>query len=149
MPYGITECYLPPGRGDIPAHTPTEASTQLSDQQFLCNSCTPSIQRDATKQFCLVGSWAVWTERNTGVELIIVTEACSESGLKVTRRSAESDSLTSLLTFWPLQRGQLRAGHQSIERERRGLWKFSPLLAGKSCPCVPWVIVDFGATYIA
>jgi len=22
VPYGITECYLPPGRGDIPAFTP-------------------------------------------------------------------------------------------------------------------------------
>jgi len=22
MPYGITQCYLPPGRGDIPAFTP-------------------------------------------------------------------------------------------------------------------------------
>ena len=24
MPYGITQCYLPPGRGDIPAPTPAE-----------------------------------------------------------------------------------------------------------------------------
>ena len=23
VPYGITQCYLPPGRGDIPAFTPT------------------------------------------------------------------------------------------------------------------------------
>jgi len=22
VPYGITQCYLPPGRGDIPAFTP-------------------------------------------------------------------------------------------------------------------------------
>ena len=29
--YGITQCYLPPGRGDIPALTPAEAGTQLSD----------------------------------------------------------------------------------------------------------------------
>ena len=31
MPHGITQCYLPPGRGDIPALTPAEASTRLSD----------------------------------------------------------------------------------------------------------------------
>ena len=31
MPHGITQCYLPPGRGDIPSLTPTEAGTRLSD----------------------------------------------------------------------------------------------------------------------
>jgi len=31
MPYGITQCYLLPGRGDIPAFTPAEAGTQFSD----------------------------------------------------------------------------------------------------------------------
>ena len=31
VPYGITQYYLPPGRGDIPAFTPAEAGTRLSD----------------------------------------------------------------------------------------------------------------------
>jgi len=31
MPHGITQCYLPPGRGDIPALTPSEVGTRLSD----------------------------------------------------------------------------------------------------------------------
>jgi len=31
MPYRITQCYLPPGRGDIPAFTRAEAGTRLSD----------------------------------------------------------------------------------------------------------------------
>ena len=31
MPYWITQCYLPPGRGDIPALTLAEAGTRLSD----------------------------------------------------------------------------------------------------------------------
>jgi len=31
MPYRITQCYLPPDRGDIPAFTPAEAGTRLSD----------------------------------------------------------------------------------------------------------------------
>ena len=31
MPYRIAQCYLPPVTGDIPAFTPAEACTQLSD----------------------------------------------------------------------------------------------------------------------
>jgi len=31
MPHGITQRYLPPGRGDIPALTPEENGTRLSD----------------------------------------------------------------------------------------------------------------------
>jgi len=31
VPYGITQCYLPPSRGDIPAFTPVEAGTRFSD----------------------------------------------------------------------------------------------------------------------
>jgi len=31
MPHGITKCYLPSGRGDVPALTPAEAGTRLSD----------------------------------------------------------------------------------------------------------------------
>ena len=35
MPYGITQCYLPPDRGDIPAFTPAEAGTRLSDPGWM------------------------------------------------------------------------------------------------------------------
>jgi len=31
MPYGITQCYLPPGRGDSPAFTPAEAGIRSND----------------------------------------------------------------------------------------------------------------------
>jgi len=31
MPYGITQCYLPPGSIDFPASTPAEAGTRFSD----------------------------------------------------------------------------------------------------------------------
>ena len=31
IPYGITQCYLPTGRGDFPAFTPVEAGTRFSD----------------------------------------------------------------------------------------------------------------------
>jgi len=33
MPHGITQCYLPSGRGDIPAVTAAEAGTRLSDPE--------------------------------------------------------------------------------------------------------------------
>ena len=29
MPYGITQCYRPPDRGDLPAFTPAEAGTRF------------------------------------------------------------------------------------------------------------------------
>ena len=35
MPYGITQCYLPPGRGDFPAFTLAEAGTRFSDPKGL------------------------------------------------------------------------------------------------------------------
>jgi len=31
MPYGITQCYVPPGSGDFPAFITAEAGTQFSD----------------------------------------------------------------------------------------------------------------------
>ena len=38
MPHGITQCYLPPGRGDIPALTSAEAGTRLSDpEERICS----------------------------------------------------------------------------------------------------------------
>jgi len=35
VPYGITQCYLPLGRGDIPAFTPAEAGTRFSDPGWM------------------------------------------------------------------------------------------------------------------
>ena len=31
VPYGTTQCYMPPGRGDIPTFTLAEAGTRFSD----------------------------------------------------------------------------------------------------------------------
>jgi len=33
LPYGITQCYLPPDRGDFSAFTPAEADTRFSDPE--------------------------------------------------------------------------------------------------------------------
>ena len=49
MPYGITQCYLPPGRGDIPAFTPAEAGTRFSDPGWM--------QRWVNLVGCYTPSW--------------------------------------------------------------------------------------------
>ena len=41
MPYGITQCYLPPGRGDIPAFTLAEAGTRFSDPRGMQGRVDP------------------------------------------------------------------------------------------------------------
>ena len=46
MPHGITQCYLPPGRGDIPALDPTEAGTRLSDPEG-CKAEYPVLWQNA------------------------------------------------------------------------------------------------------
>jgi len=33
IPYGITQCYLPPGTDDFPAFTPAEAGTRFGDPE--------------------------------------------------------------------------------------------------------------------
>ena len=37
MPYEITQCYLPPGRGDFPAFTPAEAGTRFGTECRMSN----------------------------------------------------------------------------------------------------------------
>jgi len=45
MPRGITQCYLPPGRGDIPALTAAEAGTRLSDPGGMQGSRRKEVDR--------------------------------------------------------------------------------------------------------
>ena len=35
MPYGITQCYLPLDRGDIPTVIPAEVGTRFSDPEWI------------------------------------------------------------------------------------------------------------------
>ena len=49
MPHGITQCYLPPGRGDIPAFNPAEAGTRLSDP----GGCKAEL----TQLACCIPGW--------------------------------------------------------------------------------------------
>ena len=45
MPYGITQCYLPPGRCDIPSLTRAEAGTRLSDPGGMLGVSRPSLNQ--------------------------------------------------------------------------------------------------------
>ena len=49
-----SQCYLPPGRGDIPALTPAEAGTQLSDPR--------GMQGWVDLCACVLCVWAVWSD---------------------------------------------------------------------------------------
>ena len=42
VPYGITQCYLPPGRVDIPVFIPAEAGTQFNDPRIDAKLIWPS-----------------------------------------------------------------------------------------------------------
>jgi len=64
MPYGITQCYLPPDRGEIPVVTPAEAGTRFSlGRHFIsvCNqpprSTQPSTLRGTVKWVPAKGRW--------------------------------------------------------------------------------------------
>jgi len=53
MPYGITQCYLPLGRGDIPAFTSAEAGTRFRRDARLSLPRTKKVPVLAVKQMFL------------------------------------------------------------------------------------------------
>jgi len=59
MPYRITQCYLPPGRGDIPALTPAEAGTRFSDPE--------GMQVTGGPDDCVTPLTTVHVERSLGL----------------------------------------------------------------------------------
>jgi len=69
MPHVITQCYLPPGRGDTPVLTPAEAGTLLP-YRGRGGTVTKRAERvseilsEAVKQ--AVGSVIEWSERRAG-----------------------------------------------------------------------------------
>ena len=69
MPHGITQCYLPPGRGDIPALTPAEAGTGMRRRVCVtvgCPSVRPSVSlsHQSTAAAAACGGFAA--ERRAG-----------------------------------------------------------------------------------
>ena len=71
MLHGITQCYLPPGRGDIPALTPAEAGTRLSDpggMQGWVDLSTPAIRES--------GLMLLWRSLHAGRRLATASVPC-------------------------------------------------------------------------
>jgi len=71
MPHGITQCYLPPDTDDIPALTPSEAGTRLSDPE--------GCKAELTQLACYTPTWytrnkvtSLWRYTNMFIVTIIV-----------------------------------------------------------------------------
>ena len=66
MPYGITRCYLPPGRTDIPAVTPAEAGTRFSD----AGDTEPNVAGGRPGTSLLLGVTRWETVKGLGLEFL-------------------------------------------------------------------------------
>ena len=55
MPHGITQCYLPPGRGDIPALDPAEAGTRLSNPGGMQDASNVKLSTTTTTEIVVGG----------------------------------------------------------------------------------------------
>jgi len=54
MPHGITQCYLPPGRGDIPAVSPADGHLTIptvAELPALCEIFLPTASLQKLPQF--------------------------------------------------------------------------------------------------
>ena len=60
MPYGITQCYLPPSRGDIPAFTPAKAGTRFSDPEGMQGWVDPGGWLEMVYPLNGHPSWTNW-----------------------------------------------------------------------------------------
>jgi len=69
MPHGITQYYLPPGRGDIPAFTPAEASTRLSDPGGMQGWVDLECVTNVCMYVCWIQLWALqkWLNKSVTV----------------------------------------------------------------------------------
>ena len=65
MPYRVTQCYPPPDRGDIPALTPAEAGTRLSDPGGM-QGWDDLVQLDVRGRYLAVNVWR-WQSGNVAV----------------------------------------------------------------------------------
>jgi len=71
VPYGITQCYLPPGRGDIPAFTPAEAGTRFSDPRGMqgCSGIEGSMYKVMKSSVCTGCSDSVISTGRSSVDI--------------------------------------------------------------------------------
>ena len=85
MPYGITQYYLPPGRGDISAVTPAEAGTRLSDPEGMQGWVLYNLIDTVVQQMTRFNWYSASLGRSASAELLVVCE------LVVTNMAAETD----------------------------------------------------------
>jgi len=109
MPHGITQCYLPPGRADIPALTPAEAGTRFSDPGGMKASELELVEwRPSAAGKVTAGTESRWPGalvRSNHYEL----EACDKD--MISRRYANlcSFSLTTKLLYAVVQTRKLES----------------------------------------
>jgi len=68
MPHGITQCYLPPDRGDIPALTPAEAGTLDSATP---EGCKAELTYNDVVAGCVIGSERAGVLGGCGVRCVV------------------------------------------------------------------------------
>ena len=107
MPYGITQCYLPPGRGDIPAFTPAEAGTRFSDPKGMQGWVDMSgynesdnkwpVTQQCAEQYCYKRTKSIKSSKNTHA---LSTQALSHGHPQSTSlRHMQNKSLLTLSDY--------------------------------------------------
>jgi len=94
MPHGITQCYLPPGRGDIPTLTPAKAGTRLSnpacsavqrrqspERPILCKIFSLIYSRIQHKTVCVNYKYSSVTRNHILCALVYVRDGSRENKL--------------------------------------------------------------------
>jgi len=93
MQHGITQCYLPPGRSDIPAFTPAEAGTRFNNpggMQGRSGVATLRTANSATPEGCK--AVAVWQP----YELLYTCYLLTYSLFRVQAQSSEGERAFSV-----------------------------------------------------
>ena len=106
IPHGITQCCLPPGRADIPALTPAEAGTRLSDP----------------------GGMQGWVD--------LVLRCCTSVVQNHRQVGRSSPALVAVEEQRPRCTDQRLLGHLPLHRERQGSATGSRITESISCPCL-------------
>jgi len=116
VPHGITQCYLPPGRGDIPALTPAEAGTRLATPE----GCKAELK---TEMGGSVADWlACWTQAQKA-RVQIAAATLSGNSLRQTVHThcasvhQAAKLVAALLRVWATFTFLYRDGHGSFSSQ--------------------------------
>ena len=135
MPHGITQCYLPPGRGDIPALIAAEAGTQLSDPEGMQGWVDLDARLSRWRENDACWKWLSDHGHNRGRNLefsITVTETKQfwHSGKK--RHSGVADDTITTCAFGTVTQPPLCTNCNKLDDH----WRHAVVMAGCS---VWWV----------